>query len=91
LSKIIKAIYFVKKGQPIGGTNIINRIVSKFIPPIVKTGDTFTISQNQIGYNPFPGDQKDLLLVIEDNGLAMKLLRCSERESGDKKIVVRIE
>ena len=92
---MITEIYFVKKGQPKSGRNIIGELVGNgnLIPnPNVNTGDVFKTDHNQIGFDPFPGEIKDLIIVL-NNG---KELRFTENYNGNmgvnenRKITIKI-
>ena len=85
MPKKIARIYFVKKDHPIGGENILGRIIPNIIPsPFVKSGDTFSLDHNMIGHDPFPKQPKDLVVIIEENGVELEPLRFSERDINNR-------
>ena len=80
MSKQIVKVFFVKKGSPIGGENIIGKLIPNIIPtPFVRSGDTFTLDFHLLGYDPYPGIQKDLIIVLKDNGIELDPISFSER------------
>ncbi|MBK7764107.1 MAG: hypothetical protein IPI46_12315 [Bacteroidetes bacterium] len=91
----IKEGYFVLHGESKSGKNIIEKIIPDSIPsPFVKSGDTFTTDHHKMGYDPFPGKQKDLIIIIEENGVQSEL-RYSERntsgrENQNRQIIITI-
>ena len=93
MAKKIEDIYFVKKEQPAGGQKIKNYLVPNIIPPFVKSGDTFTINNKIMKYDPFPGEQKDLVIIISENNVQSEL-RFTERGTNGsaqgKKITITI-
>jgi hypothetical protein len=90
MAKKIVEIYYVLHGQPKGGRKIKDYIVPRLIPPFVRSGDTFTINHKKIGYDPFPSQQKDLIIVMTENGAELPELRHCESKLGTKPINILI-
>ena len=88
MSKIISEVYFVPHGQKKSGKNIRDFVVGKGKPipsPIVKSGDIFEFTHSNIKddfgkeYDPYPGTQKDIIIVVDNNGNPMDLPSFPER------------
>ena len=83
---IIKEGYFVKKGFPkTNGKNIRDLLVDKvFGTPFLNTGDEFVFTHKDIGFDPFPKEVKDIIIVFKDGDNNEIELRFPEEYIGNR-------
>lgn len=93
MSKLISEVYYVKHGKPKSGDNIRNYVVGQGKPipsPFVKSGDVFEFTHADIKddfgkeYDPYKGEQKDIIIVIEENGKKTELSPFAERNTNSR-------